>query len=118
MPQSLPTRMLIVADGDVIRNDIRITPNEIISLPLGFDRYTQQTFGNKDFVMNALHYLAGNEELLNLRSRETALRLLDKTKIKAFRTFWIIINTVLPVAIIILAGFLYAIFRKRKYSAH
>jgi ABC-2 type transport system permease protein len=114
---SRPTRMLIVADGDVIRNDVRITPREIMSLPLGFDRYTQQTFGNKDFVMNAMHYLTGNEELLNLRSREITLRLLDKTKIKENRIFWTILNTVLPVVIIILAGILYSIFRKRKYSA-
>ena len=116
IPGSRPTKMLIVADGDVIRNDIRVTPREIISLPLGFDRYTQQTFGNKDFVMNAMHYLTGNEELVNLRSREITLRLLDKAKIKEDRPFWIIINTALPVVIIILAGILYNILRKRKYA--
>jgi ABC-2 type transport system permease protein len=108
--------MLIAADGDMIRNDVRITPNEIISLPLGFDRYTQQTFGNKDFVMNALHHLAGNEELIRLRSRDITLRLLDKAKSKEDRVFWVILNTVLPVICIILAGILYTLFRKRKYS--
>jgi ABC-2 type transport system permease protein len=116
IPQSLPTGMLVVADGDVIRNDVRITPGEIISLPLGFDRYTQQTFGNKDFVMNALHYLAGNEELISLRSRDITLRLLDKAKIREDRIFWVILNTVLPVIVIVLAGILYNLFRKRKYS--
>lgn len=116
IPQSVPTGMLIAADGDMIRNDVRITPNEIISLPLGFDRYTQQTFGNKDFVMNALHYLTGNEELIRLRSRDITLRLLDKAKSKEDRVFWVILNTVLPVICIILAGILYTLFRKRKYS--
>jgi ABC-2 type transport system permease protein len=115
-PQSLPTKMLVVADGDVIRNDIRVTPDEILSLPLGFDRYTQQTFGNKDFVMNALHYLAGNSDLVSLRSRDIALRLLDKVKIKEDRVFWVLLNTVLPVILLILGGILYAAFRKQKYS--
>ena len=116
IPQSVPTGMLIAADGDMIRNDVRITPNEIISLPLGFDRYTQQTFGNKDFVMNALHYLTGNEELIRLRSRDITLRLLDKAKSKEDLVFWVILNTVLPAICIILAGILYTLFRKRKYS--
>jgi ABC-2 type transport system permease protein len=60
--------------------------------------------------------MAGNEELLSLRSRNITLRLLDKVKSKEDRTFWVILNTVLPVLIIILAGIFYNIFRKRKYS--
>jgi len=116
LSQSRPTAMMIVADGDVIRNDVRVTPQEIMSLQLGLDRYTQQTFGNKDFVMNAMHYLAGNEELVNLRSRDITLRLLDKVKIKEDRTFWVLMNTVLPVVVIILAGIFYSYLRKRKYA--
>jgi len=116
LSQSGPTAMMIVADGDVIRNDVRVTPQEIMSLPLGLDRYTQQTFGNKDFVMNAMHYLAGNEELVNLRSRDITLRLLDKAKIKEDRTFWVLMNTVLPVVVIILAGIIYNYLRKRKFA--
>jgi len=116
LSQSRPTAMMIVADGDVIRNDVRVTPQEIMSLQLGLDRYTQQTFGNKDFVMNAMHYLAGNEELVNLRSRDITLRLLDKVKIKEDRTFWVLMNTVLPVVVIILAGIFYNYLRKRKYA--
>lgn len=117
LAESKPTKMLVVADGDVIRNDVRVTPQEIIGLPLGFDRYTQQTFGNKDFVMNALHFICGNEDLVNLRSKEMTLRLLDKAKIKEDRTFWVIINTVLPIFIIVIAGVLYNFIRKRKYAA-
>ena len=116
LPKSNPTAMMIVADGDVIRNELRITPQEIISLPLGFDRYTQQTFGNKDFIMNAMHYLAGNVELVNLRARNITLRLLDKAKIKEERTFWIMLNTVFPVLVIMLVGILYNLYRKRRYA--
>ncbi len=113
---SKPSKMLVVADGDIIRNDVRVTPQGIFSLPLGFDRYTQQTYGNKDFIMNALHYITGNEELIKLRSREITLRLLNKVKIKDEKIFWILINTVLPGLIVIISGIIYNFLRKRKYS--
>lgn len=113
---SKPSKMLVVADGDIIRNDVRVTPQGIFSLPLGFDRYTQQTYGNKDFIMNALHYITGNEELIKLRSREITLRLLNKVKVKKERVFWIMVNTVLPGLIVIIAGVIYNYLRKRKYS--
>ncbi|MBN2274331.1 MAG: gliding motility-associated ABC transporter substrate-binding protein GldG [Bacteroidales bacterium] len=116
LARSKPAKMLVVADGDIIRNDIRMTPQGITAFPLGFDRYTQQTFGNKDFIMNALHYLTGNEDLVNLRSRDITLRLLDKARIKEERALWVIINTILPVMMIIIAGILYNILRKRKYE--
>ncbi len=113
---SQPSKMLVVADGDIIRNDVRITPQGIYSLPLGFDRYTQQTYGNKDFIMNALHYITGNEELIKLRSRELTLRLLNKVKIKEEKLFWILINTVLPGLMVIIAGITYNFLRRRKYT--
>jgi gliding-associated putative ABC transporter substrate-binding component GldG len=111
------TKMLVVADGDIIRNDVRITPQGIYGLPLGFDRYTQQTYGNKDFIMNALHYLTGNEELIKLRSREITLRLLNKVKVKKEKIFWVLANTVLPGIIVIIAGLIYNILRRRKYMS-
>ncbi len=110
------SKMLVVADGDIIRNDIRITPKGIYSLPLGFDRYTQQTYGNKDFIMNALHYITGNEELIKLRSREITLRLLNKVKVKEEKVFWTLINTALPGVVIIIAGLIYNYLRRRKYT--
>jgi ABC-2 type transport system permease protein len=108
--------MLVVADGDMIRNEVKPSPQGVMISPLGFDRYTQQTYGNKDFIINAIQYLTGHRGLIHLRSRQLTLRLLDKGKIKADRTKWILINMSVPPLIIILAGLIYTWFRKRKFT--
>jgi ABC-2 type transport system permease protein len=111
-----PSKMLVVADADIIRNDVRPTPQGVYISPLGFDRYTQQTFGNREFIVNAIQYMTGHGDLISLRSREITLRLLDKAKIKNDLTRWKLINTVGPPLIIILAGILYSWIRKRRYG--
>jgi ABC-2 type transport system permease protein len=116
MEAGVPASMLVVADADIIRNDVRPTPQGILISPLGFDRYTRQTFGNKEFIVNALQYMTGHEELISLRSREITLRLLDKAKLKNYRTRWVLINTICPPLIVVVAGILYAWIRKKKYS--
>lgn len=113
---SAPTAMLVVSDGDIIRNDVRITAQGKEVFPLGLDRYTQVTFGNKEFIINAVHFLTGHEDLINLRSRELTLRMLDKSKISEEGLFWVLVNTILPPAIIILAGLLYAWYRKHRFT--
>jgi ABC-2 type transport system permease protein len=112
----LPASMLVVADADIIRNEIRTTPQGILISPLGYDRYNNQTFGNKEFIVNAIQYMTGHTDLINLRSRELTLRLLDKSGIKKDRRKWVLINTVLPPLIIILSGLFYNWCRKRKFS--
>ncbi len=110
------TKMIVVSDADIIRNDIRPRADGIFITPLGYDRYTKQTYGNKEFVMNAVHYLVDERGILDMRSREFKLRLLDKTKIQNERTRWQVINTVFPVLFIIVFAFLVAYLRKRKYT--
>ncbi len=110
------TRMLVVADGDVIRNDIRMTPQGTLISPLGFDKYTQQTFGNKDFIMNAINYLTDQKGLIYLRSRDFKLRLLDKSKISEQRLKWQLINLIVPVLLVVLSGLTFTIYRKKKYA--
>ena len=112
----LPSAMLVVADGDMIRNDSKATPKGVMISPLGYDRFTKRTYGNKDFVMNAIQYLTGHQSLINLRSRQITLRLLDKTKIKNDRTKWVLINMIGPPLMIIITGIFYSVFRKRKYT--
>jgi len=111
-----PTKMIVVSDADIIRNDIRVRADGVFITPLGYDRYTKQTYGNKEFVMNAVHYLVNENGILNMRSREFKLRLLDKNRIQDERTRWQVINTVLPVIFIIAFAFLVAYLRKRKYT--
>lgn len=114
--QSILNRMIIVADGDIIRNEVSVRADRIIPLTLGQDRYTQQTYGNKDFILNAVHYLAGETSLVEIRSRTLTLRLLDKTKIINEKFKWQLINTVLPVLILVLFGLVNWYFRKRKFA--
>jgi len=114
LDQSEPTAMIVVADGDIIRNQIDIKRK--MPLPLGFDQYTENTYANKEFIENCISYLVDGEGLIDIRSRELKIRLLDTTKIAKERTKWQIINTVVPIALIIALGFVMAFIRKKKYS--
>ena len=114
MEESEPTAMIVVADGDIIRNQIDIKRK--MPLPLGFDQYTQNTYANKEFIENAISYLVDGEGLIDIRSRELKIRLLDMTKIGKERVKWQLVNTLVPIALIIAIGFVMAVMRKRKYN--
>ena len=114
MEESVPTAMIVVADGDIIRNQIDIKTRK--PLPLGFDQYTQNTYANKEFIENAIGYLVEGEGMIDIRSRELKVRLLDTAKVNQERTKWQLINTVVPIALIIALGFVMAFIRKKKYS--
>ncbi|WP_452600430.1 gliding motility-associated ABC transporter substrate-binding protein GldG [Pontimicrobium sp. MEBiC01747] len=110
--KSTDTKMIVISDGDVIKNEIgRNGPEE-----LGFDRGTLQTFGNKEFLLNAVNYLLDDDGLINIRSKEVAVAFLDQQKIAKEKTKWQLINIVLPLFILGLFGFLFNFLRKRKYS--
>ena len=111
---SEPTSMIVVADGDIIRNQFHIPQG--YPLPLGFDQYTKITYGNKDFIENAISYLVDGEGLIEIRSRELKIRLLDMNKVNNDALLWQIVNVVLPSAIMVIFGFILAFIRKRKYA--
>jgi len=112
--QSVPTKQIVIADGDIIRNVVTSTGE---TYPLGFDKYSLYTFkGNKEFLLNAINYLCDDEGLMTLRSREFKLRLLDKSKVDDKRIVWQIVNTVLPIVSIIIFGIIIMFIRKKKYS--
>jgi ABC-2 type transport system permease protein len=110
------TRMLVVADGDIIRNDVTVSGGVPGPLPLGYDRYSRQTYGNQEFVMNALNYLLDETGLMELRTRELQLRLLDRPRVSRQRTMWQTINVSVPLVIVIFAGLLYNYLRKRVFA--
>lgn len=114
MEESVPTAMIVVSDGDIIRNQIDIKTRK--PLPLGFDQFTQNTYANKEFIENAIGYLVEGEGMIDIRSRELKVRLLDTAKIDQERTKWQVINTLVPIALIIALGFVMAFIRKKKYS--
>lgn len=112
--KSLPARMLVVSDGDIIRNQIHISQRR--PLPLGFDQYTRRQFGNRDFLLNAVNYLCDDSGLISVRSREVKLRLLDEVRIKNQKILWQTFNTLAPVVMVLLIGFTRLYLRKRKYA--
>ena len=114
---SVPTRMIVFSDGDIIRNGVRRAGNKWVSLPLGQDRLTQQTYGNKDLIVNAVNYLVDDQNLMELRGREFKLRLLDKEKINDHRLYWEVFNTLLPILLIIVAGIIVNLLRKQRFAA-
>ncbi len=114
---SVETKMVVVSDGDIARNDIRNTPKGLVAAsPLGYDRYTEQTFGNKEFLTNALSYLTDDVGLMNLRNREFQLRLLDKQKVITELLKWQIINVLFPVVILACGGLIYGRWRRYRYG--
>ncbi|HOW25187.1 MAG TPA: gliding motility-associated ABC transporter substrate-binding protein GldG [Bacteroidales bacterium] len=111
--KSPPTGMIVVADGDIIRNQLHVSQG--YPLPLGFDQYTRQHFGNRDFILNAVNYLCDDSGLIAARSKEVRLRLLDKTKLTSHRTLIQVTNTVLPVVLILLYALIRMYRRKHRY---
>jgi ABC-2 type transport system permease protein len=110
---SQPSRMLVVSDGDVIRNQLHFSQG--YPMPLGYDQYTGESFGNKDFILNAMDYLVDESGLISIRSRELKLRLLDMNRVNQNKLFWQAFNTVFPVLLVILFGLVRHYLRRRKY---
>ena len=108
-------KMIVVSDGDVIRNQRKQSTGEIF--PLGYDRYTNQQFGNKRFLLNCMDYLCDDSGIIEVRAKEIKLRLLDKGKLKSERLKWQIINMLVPIVLILIFGLTNKIIRKRKYTA-
>lgn len=105
-------KMIVIADGDVGKNQIlKGKPTD-----LNRDKWTGQTFGNKDFLINAVDYLLDDTGLINLRNKTLKINILDKQKAYKERTFWQFINVALPLILLFSFGFVFNYLRKRKYS--
>jgi ABC-2 type transport system permease protein len=116
--ESVETKMIVVADGDVIRNEVSRTGNSASPYPLGQDRYTGEMYGNRDFIVNCMNYLVDDNGLMELRSQELKLRLLDKQRIRKEKILWQLINIAGPVLIVILAGLIYGTIRRHVYTKY
>lgn len=114
---SIPNKMIVISNGDVIKNDIQLTNGLKYPMPLGYDKYTRETFGNKEFILNCIDYLCDDSGLIDVRSRELKLRLLDKTKTAKYKTMIQFVNVGLPVLLILLFALVNGFIRKRKFSA-
>jgi ABC-2 type transport system permease protein len=106
------TRMIVVSDGDVIKN--RLRRGQVI--PLGEDRFTGQVYGNKSFIMNCIDYLCDDSGFMEVRSKELKLRILDKNKVNEDKIKWQVINTAGPVLIVLLFGTFKYFRRRSRYT--
>jgi ABC-2 type transport system permease protein len=110
-----PTKILVVADGDVLKNEIN--PRTRQPQALGFDAYTNYTFANRDFVLNALAYLTEEDGLIQARNKQIRIRPLDKAKVRSERMKFQLLNLVVPLVLLIAYGILRSVLRKRKYAS-
>ncbi len=109
-----PTKIIVCSDGDLIVNDIDRKTGQ--PLPLGYDRLSQHTFGNKDFLLNAIDYLVDENGVINARGKEVKLRPLDAIKTRDNRIQIQLINLLFPSLTIILLALLRSLYWRRKHA--
>lgn len=112
--EGVSSKMIVVADGDVIKNFYNPINGKIA--PLGLDRYTGEIFGNKEFLLNAMNYLCDDSGLISIRSRTIRLRLLDETKVKMQLLSIQLKNILIPIALVIVLGIAIFSIRKRRFA--
>lgn len=106
-------KMIVISDGDVARNQL---DKNYQPLELGYDKWTNKFYGNKEFLMNCVNYLLDDSGLINIRSKEVNLPILDKEKVYATYTQSQVITVGLPIVILAIFGLSFTFLRKRKYG--
>ena len=113
--KSKPTKQIVISDVDFMKN--RVNPRTKTADPIGYNVWEQKVYdGNKDFILNSIEYLLDDSGVLDSRSKEVKLRLLDAVKTKQERKKWQFINIGLPLLFLALFGFLFNFIRKRRYT--
>lgn len=112
--KSVPTKMLVVSDGDIAKNDY--DPNTGNIRTLGFDKVSGHTFANKDFLINAIEYMIDDNGIIQAKNREVKLNLLDCNRAKTEKTKWQFVNILFPLLFLAGFGFLYYYIRKRRFT--
>lgn len=112
-PTGKDTKMIVISDGDVIKNQL---DKNGVPLELGYDKWTNNLYANKEFMMNCINYLLDDNGLINIRSKEVDLPILDKEKVFENYTQTQIITIGVPILILLVFGVVFTFLRKRKYS--
>jgi ABC-2 type transport system permease protein len=107
------TQQLVVADGDMVLNGY----SQEQPFTMGYSPVQDHSFANKIFLQNTLEYMTGNASIISLRSKEAAVRLLNKEKVEAEKLQWQLINIAAPVILVILGAFVFTWWRRKKYAA-
>lgn len=113
LKKSPESKMIVIADGDIIKNHVS-SKGEVSAL--GFDRNTGRMFANKKFLLNCIDYLIDDSGLIEVRSKEIKLRLLNRVEASENKQYWQVLNMVLPVMLIVVFGFINSFVRRRRYA--
>ncbi len=118
--KSCPTenKMLVVSDADIIMNAV-VKGNQPLNMgmnPFTYGSQREFPFANREFLLNTLDYMLNTNDLSEAKSKDYTVKFLDTKKVNADRTYWQMINILLPVLIIIIFAFLFQYLRKRKYA--
>jgi gliding-associated putative ABC transporter substrate-binding component GldG len=106
-------KMIVISDGDLIKNQL---DKNFEPVELGYDQRSGNLYDNKDFLINCVNYLLDDNGLINIRSKDLDLPLLDKEKVYENYTRTQLLTIGLPLLILALFGILFTYLRKRKYS--
>lgn len=119
LDKSLHTKLVVVSDGDLSRNEKNLRTGA--PYELGFNPFAEQgeklKYANRDFLFNVLAYMTDENGLITSRAKEITLRPLDRIKVQEDRIYWQLLNMISPLIVIFLYGLLRAYLRKRKYAA-
>lgn len=113
LPESKPTKMVVISDGDILKNQVG---GDGSPFPLGYDRYTQQTYGNRNLLLNIADYMTDDSGLIALRTKEIKIRLLNRARIRNEKLYWQLVNTAGPLALVLICAIFQHYIRKRKYA--
>ena len=113
-PLSKNTKMLVVGDGDIARNEYDSQKSAV--LPLGYNRFEKYKFANKDFLLNTVEYMLDDKGIIEARGKEIKLRLMDGERAKADATFFRSVNILLPLGLVALFGAFFLWRRRKKYA--
>jgi ABC-2 type transport system permease protein len=112
--ESEPTKIAVFSDGGLLSNKVNRAAKSAKTAPLGYDRVSKITFGNRDFFVNLVQYMGDDAALVELRAKTWQLRLLDKVKISGQNQFIRWMNLLLPMVLILSGGGLFVWRRKRR----
>ena len=105
--------MIVTSVGNIFQNDFNQKDGP---LPLGYYRLTQETFANSSFLLNCMEYLTDHSGILEARSKDVKMRLLDTGRVKDELTMWQWVNVCIPIASVLIFASFFLFFRKRKYE--
>jgi len=112
LTEGLENKMIVIADGDVIKNQLRNGR----PLDLGYDKWTNNYFGNKDFLINCVNFLLDDTGLINIRNKQVEIPLLDQEKIATQKNKWQLINIGVPLLYVVVIALLFSWYRKRRFA--